>query len=139
MRFLDEAKLYLASGAGGDGCVGFRREKFIPRGGPDGGNGGAGGDILLRAQSALNTLIDYRYRQHFRAGRGKNGAGGRAAGSRGQTLILDVPVGTQVWDASKENLPRRAAGGRSDARSAARRQRRTWQCGVQEFTRSGPA
>ncbi len=104
MRFLDEAKLYLASGAGGDGCVGFRREKFIPRGGPDGGHGGAGGDIVLRAQSALNTLIDYRYRQHFRAGRGKNGAGGRAAGARGQTLVLDVPVGTQVWDASRETL-----------------------------------
>jgi len=96
MRFLDQAKIYVKGGAGGDGCVSFRREKYIPRGGPDGGNGGRGGDVIGRATADLNTLIDYRYRQHFRAPRGAHGRGREQTGASGADLVLDLPVGTQI-------------------------------------------
>jgi len=96
MRFLDQAKIYVKGGAGGDGCVSFRREKFIPRGGPDGGNGGRGGQVIGRASADLNTLIDYRYRQHFRAPRGDHGRGKERTGASGTDLVLDLPVGTQI-------------------------------------------
>jgi GTP-binding protein len=96
MRFLDQAKIYVKAGSGGDGCVSFRREKFLPRGGPDGGNGGRGGTVIGRAVSELNTLIDFRYRQHFRAPRGGHGRGKDQTGASGADLVLDLPVGTQV-------------------------------------------
>jgi GTP-binding protein len=96
MRFLDQAKIYVKSGGGGDGCVSFRREKFVPYGGPDGGNGGRGGQVIGRATADLNTLIDFRYRQHFRAQRGHHGRGRERTGASGADLVLDLPVGTQV-------------------------------------------
>jgi GTP-binding protein len=96
MHFLDQAKVYISSGAGGPGAVSFRREKFIEFGGPDGGNGGKGGDIVFEAVPGLNTLIDFRYTQHFRAPRGKGGAGSNKTGAGGEDLVIRVPVGTQV-------------------------------------------
>jgi GTP-binding protein len=96
MHFLDQAKIFIRSGAGGPGAVSFRREKFIEYGGPDGGEGGKGGDIIFEAVPGLNTLIDFRYTQHFRAPRGKGGAGSNRTGGGGDDLIIKVPVGTQV-------------------------------------------
>jgi GTP-binding protein len=96
MMFLDQAKIHLKSGWGGDGCVSFRREKFIEFGGPNGGDGGRGGDIVFEAVPGLNTLIDFRYAQHFRAERGQGGMGTDRHGAAGKTLVIPVPVGTQV-------------------------------------------
>jgi GTP-binding protein len=96
MHFLDQAKIFIRSGAGGPGAVSFRREKFIEYGGPDGGNGGKGGDIVFEAVHGLNTLIDFRYTQHFRAPRGKGGSGSNRTGAGGDDLVIKVPVGTQV-------------------------------------------
>ncbi|MBR1733854.1 MAG: GTPase ObgE [Alphaproteobacteria bacterium] len=96
MKFLDRAKIFLKAGDGGDGCVSFRREKFIEFGGPDGGDGGKGGDIIVQGVKDVNTLIDYRYNQHFRAKRGENGRGNNQYGAGGYDLILKVPVGTEV-------------------------------------------
>lgn len=96
MHFLDQAKIFVRSGAGGPGAVSFRREKFIEYGGPDGGNGGKGGDIVFEAVAGLNTLIDFRYTQHFRAPRGSGGAGSNRTGAGGEDLIIKVPIGTQV-------------------------------------------
>jgi GTP-binding protein len=98
MKFLDQCKIYLKSGDGGRGSASFRREKFIEFGGPDGGNGGKGGDIVFIAADNLNTLIDYRYRQHFRAADGRGGAGREKSGANGGELALQVPVGTQIMD-----------------------------------------
>ena len=96
MHFLDQAKIFISSGAGGPGAVSFRREKYIEYGGPNGGNGGKGGDIVFEAVAGLNTLIDFRYTQHFRAPRGKGGAGQNMTGAGGPDLVIRVPVGTQV-------------------------------------------
>jgi GTPase len=96
MHFLDQAKIYLKSGAGGPGAVSFRREKYVEYGGPDGGNGGKGGDIIFEAVAGLNTLIDFRYTQHFRAPRGTGGAGRDRYGAGGEDLVIKVPVGTQI-------------------------------------------
>lgn len=104
MKFLDEAKIYLKSGAGGDGCVSFRREKFIEFGGPNGGDGGRGGDIYMETVQNLNTLIDYRYQQHFKAQRGHHGQGRHCTGASGNSLTLKVPVGTQVILEDKETV-----------------------------------
>ncbi len=104
MHFLDQAKVYLSSGTGGPGAVGFRREKFIEYGGPDGGNGGKGGDIVFECIPGLNTLIDFRYTQHFRAPRGKGGAGSNKTGAGGEDLVVRVPVGTQVLSEDKETV-----------------------------------
>ena len=104
MKFLDQCKIYLKSGDGGRGAMSFRREKFIEFGGPDGGDGGKGGDIVLAAQDNLNTLIDYRYRQHFRAQNGRGGAGANRTGANGRDLVLTVPVGTQVLDDDRESV-----------------------------------
>jgi len=98
MKFLDQCKIYLKSGDGGRGSASFRREKFIEFGGPDGGNGGKGGNIVFIAADNLNTLIDYRYRQHFRASDGRGGAGREKSGANGGELVLRVPVGTQIMD-----------------------------------------
>lgn len=98
MKFLDQSKIYLKSGGGGDGCLSFRREKCVEFGGPDGGNGGRGGHVLIEAVNGLNTLIDYRYRQHFKAGRGGHGMGKNRTGAKGADSFLQVPVGTQIFD-----------------------------------------
>jgi GTPase len=104
MKFLDEAKVYIASGAGGNGCVSFRREKFIEFGGPSGGDGGRGGDVVVEAVTGLNTLIDYRYQQHFKAQRGGNGMGKDRHGANGKDVVLKVPIGTQVYEEDGETL-----------------------------------
>ena len=104
MQFLDQCKIYLRSGDGGAGSMSFRREKFIEFGGPDGGDGGRGGDIVFEAAENLNTLIDYRYQQHFRAQNGRGGAGRNRTGAAGQSQILRVPVGTQVLDEDGETV-----------------------------------
>src|SRR5260370_4251272 len=104
MKFLDQCKIYLKSGGGGPGSASFRGEKFIEFGGPDGGDGGKGGDMVFEAADNLNTLIDYRYRQHFRAPNGRGGAGANRTGAGGRDLVLRVPAGTQVFDDDKETL-----------------------------------
>src|SRR5882724_10295961 len=104
MKFLDEAKVYVRSGDGGNGCVAFRREKFIEFGGPSGGNGGRGGDVVIEVVDGLNTLIDYRYQQHFKAPKGTNGMGKDRHGANGKPIVLKVPVGTQVLDEDRETL-----------------------------------
>ena len=104
MHFLDQAKIFIRSGAGGPGAVSFRREKFIEYGGPDGGDGGKGGDIVFEAVDGLNTLIDFRYTQHFKAPRGKGGAGRNQTGAGGEDRLIRVPVGTQVLSEDKEHV-----------------------------------
>ncbi|WP_122466596.1 GTPase ObgE [Brevundimonas lutea] len=104
MKFLDQAKIYIRSGNGGGGAVSFRREKFIPNGGPDGGDGGRGGDVWIEAVEGLNTLIDYRYQQHFKAQTGHHGQGRNMHGGKGEDVLLKVPVGTQVLDEDKETV-----------------------------------
>lgn len=104
MKFLDQAKIYVKSGDGGNGVVAFRREKFIEYGGPDGGDGGRGGDIIFKAVDNLNTLIDFRYTQHFRARKGGNGSGSNRTGAASEDVIIKVPVGTQIFDNDKETL-----------------------------------
>ena len=98
MQFLDQAKIFLRSGQGGDGAVSFRREKFVEFGGPDGGDGGKGGDVVFESVAGLNTLIDFRYHQHFKAKRGTGGAGRNRSGAGGGDLVIKVPVGTQITD-----------------------------------------
>ncbi len=104
MHFLDQAKIFVRSGTGGPGAVSFRREKFIEYGGPDGGNGGKGGDIVFEAVAGLNTLIDFRYTQHFRAPRGQGGSGSNRTGGGGEDLVIKVPVGTQILSEDKEEV-----------------------------------
>ena len=104
MKFLDQAKVYIRSGDGGAGCVSFRREKFIEFGGPDGGDGGRGGDVVIACVNGLNTLIDYRYQQHFKAKIGMHGMGKNRAGGRGDDALMRVPAGTQVFDEDGETL-----------------------------------
>jgi len=104
MKFLDEAKVYIRSGDGGNGCVSFRREKFIEFGGPNGGNGGRGGDVVVEAVAGLNTLIDYRYQQHFKAKKGEHGMGKDRHGASADEIMLKVPVGTQIFDEDRETL-----------------------------------
>ena len=104
MKFLDQVKIYVKAGNGGDGSPSFRREKFIEYGGPDGGDGGKGGSIILKAERNLNTLIDYRYQQHHKAKRGDNGSGQNRTGKSGDDLILSVPLGTQVFEEDNKTL-----------------------------------
>jgi GTP-binding protein len=104
MKFLDEAKVFVKSGDGGNGCVGFRREKFIEFGGPDGGDGGRGGDVWVECVDGLNTLIDYRYQQHFKARKGEGGAGRNRTGAHSPPVVLKVPVGTQILAEDNETL-----------------------------------
>lgn len=104
MQFIDQARVMVWSGSGGNGCLSFRRERCIPFGGPDGGNGGDGGDVVAEAVPALNTLIDYRFRQHFKAGRGGHGAGRNRTGARGADVVLKVPVGTEILTEDGEGL-----------------------------------
>ena len=104
MRFLDSAKVWVKSGDGGNGCLSFRREKYIEFGGPNGGDGGRGGDVIARADADLNTLIDYRYQQHFRAARGGHGMGKDRTGGAGEDVVLRLPVGTQIFAEDGETL-----------------------------------
>jgi GTP-binding protein len=104
MKFLDQAKVYLKSGDGGDGCMSFRREKYIEFGGPDGGDGGRGGDVVVECVEGLNTLIDYRYHQHFKAQRGHHGMGKDRTGAKGDDIVLRLPQGTQVLSEDKETV-----------------------------------
>jgi len=104
MKFLDQAKIFVEAGYGGSGSAGFRREKFIEFGGPDGGDGGNGGSIILVAEANLNTLIDFRFKQHFKAERGQNGMGKKKTGKSGKDLILKVPVGTQIFEEDNNTL-----------------------------------
>ncbi len=104
MKFLDQAKIYLKSGDGGDGVTAFRREKYVEFGGPDGGDGGKGGDIVFESVENLNTLIDFRYTQHFKAKKGNNGAGSDRTGAGAPELVIKVPVGTQIFDDDRETM-----------------------------------
>lgn len=104
MHFIDEAKIFIKSGDGGNGCVSFRREANVPRGGPDGGDGGRGGSVIARCVSGLNTLIDFRYTQHFKARKGGNGAGRDRSGLAAEDLYIDVPIGTQIIDDATDEL-----------------------------------
>jgi GTPase len=104
MKFLDQAKIYVKAGDGGNGCVGFRREKFVEYGGPDGGDGGCGGNIVFEAAHNLNTLIDFRYQQHFKAGRGTDGAGQNRTGRNGDDIVIKVPVGTEILTDDKGDV-----------------------------------
>ncbi|HEX7007022.1 MAG TPA: GTPase ObgE [Alphaproteobacteria bacterium] len=104
MKFLDQAKIYVRSGDGGAGAVAFRREKFIEFGGPDGGDGGRGGDVVAECVEGLNTLIDFRYQQHFKAGKGHHGMGANRTGAKGKDAIIRVPVGTQILEDDQETL-----------------------------------
>lgn len=104
MKFLDLAKVYIRSGGGGAGCVSFRREKFIEYGGPDGGDGGRGGDVWAEAVEGLNTLIDFRYQQHFFAKSGQHGMGSQMTGKSGDDIVLRVPVGTEILEEDEETV-----------------------------------
>ena len=104
MKFLDEAKIFLKAGGGGSGCVSFRREKYIEFGGPDGGDGGNGGSVIFKAVSNLNTLIDFRYKQHFKADRGQDGSGKKRTGASGKNLVIEVPVGTVILSEDKKEI-----------------------------------
>jgi len=104
MKFLDQAKVFVKSGDGGNGCMSFRREKYVALGGPDGGDGGRGGDVILECVEGLNTLIDYRYQQHFKAQRGHHGMGRDRTGAKGESLVLKLPQGTQVLGEDKETV-----------------------------------
>ena len=104
MKFLDEAKVYIRSGDGGNGCISFRREKFIEFGGPNGGDGGRGGDVIVEAVDGLNTLIDYRYQQHFTAKNGGGGMGKDRHGANGANVLMKVPAGTQIYEEDGETL-----------------------------------
>jgi GTP-binding protein len=104
MRFVDEVKIHVRAGDGGKGCVSFRREKYVPRGGPDGGDGGKGGDVVLRATSAKQTLLDFHFQSQFKADRGAIGRGKQQTGKNGKVCALLVPVGTQVRDADSGEL-----------------------------------
>lgn len=104
MRFLDEAKIFVKAGDGGNGCVSFRREKYIPFGGPNGGDGGKGGSIIVKAIGSLNTLIDFRYKQHFKIRKGEHGKGSNMHGAASKDMILEVPIGTQILAEDKKTL-----------------------------------
>ncbi len=133
MKFLDQAKIYIRSGDGGAGAVSFRREKFIEFGGPDGGDGGRGGDVWVECVDGLNTLIDYRYQQHFKAKTGGHGMGQNRAGAKGADVVLKVPAGTQVLDEDGETRARRPDRGRPARAARARRQRRLRQRPLQDL------
>jgi GTP-binding protein len=104
MKFVDYVKIYVKAGDGGRGCVSFRREKYVPKGGPDGGDGGKGGDVIIRASSELHTLLDHRYQKTYKAKRGEHGKGSKMKGKDGEDLIIQVPIGTVVKDADSEEI-----------------------------------
>ena len=133
MRFLDLAKIYVKSGDGGGGCASFRREKFIEFGGPDGGDGGRGGHIIAVADPDLNTLVDFRYRQHFKADRGQNGMGQERTGKSGEDIRLRLPIGTQIYAEDGETLLADLVGAGRGGADLPRRRRRPRQRPLQEL------
>ena len=135
MHFLDQAKIFVRSGAGGPGAVSFRREKFVEFGGPDGGDGGKGGDIVFEAVPGLNTLIDFRYTQHFRAPRGKGGAGSNRTGAGGDDLVIKVPIGTQILADDEERTLLADLTARASASSSSRA---AWAAAATPATRPRP-
>ena len=137
MQFLDQAKVYVRSGDGGNGCVSFRREKFVEFGGPDGGDGGKGGDVIVECVANLNTLLDYRYQQHFKAKKGGHGKGENRSGARGADVVLKVPPGTQILDEDNETLIADLDQARRPGRAGARRQWRVRQHPFQILDQSG--
>ena len=139
MKFLDQAKVYIRSGDGGAGAVSFRREKFIEFGGPDGGDGGRGGDVWVEAVDGLNTLIDYRYQQHFKAKTGVHGMGRNRTGAKGADVMLKVPVGTQVFEEDNETLIADLTDGRPALPAGAGRQWRLRQRAFQDLDQPGAA
>ncbi|PIE43871.1 MAG: GTPase ObgE [Gammaproteobacteria bacterium] len=104
MKFVDEATIYVAAGKGGNGCLSFRREKYIPKGGPDGGDGGDGGSVIVQADESLNTLVDYRYTRNYKAANGQAGMGRNCSGKKGEDIVLKVPVGTTIIDTDSETV-----------------------------------
>ena len=104
MKFLDQAKIYIKAGNGGSGSSSFRREKYVEFGGPDGGDGGNGGSVILESERNLNTLVDFRYRQHFKAENGRSGSKKNKTGAGGENLILKVPIGTQIYEEDNNTL-----------------------------------
>ena len=139
MKFLDEAKVYIRSGDGGAGAVSFRREKFIEFGGPDGGDGGKGGDVIVECVGGLNTLIDYRFQQHFKGKTGMHGMGKNRAGAKGADAVLRVPEGTQILEEDGETLIADLTDSRPDVAARARRQRRVRQRLFQDLDQPGAA
>ena len=139
MVFVDEAKIYVKAGDGGNGCVAFRREKFVPRGGPSGGDGGDGGSIYLEANPHDNTLLRYRYNREFKADRGRHGEGSNCSGHSGEDMILAVPVGTVVVDEDTGEQARRSDRSRASAAGGARRARRARQSALRQALASGAA
>ena len=141
MHFLDQAKIFVRSGAGGPGAVSFRREKYIEYGGPDGGNGGKGGDIIFEAVAGLNTLIDFRYTQHFRAQRGRGGTGRNRTGAGGDDLVIEVPSAPRSFRRRGADVARRLHQGGPADRVPARRRRRARQRQLQDLDqpRAAPA
>ena len=139
MKFLDNAKVYIASGAGGNGCVSFRREKFIEFGGPNGGDGGRGGDVWAEAVENLNTLIDYRFQQHIKAKNGQHGMGKEMTGAAGPDALLRVPVGTQIFEEDGETPIADLDRARRARAAAQGRQGRLRQCALQELHQPGAA
>ena len=104
MQFIDQASVFVEAGKGGNGVISFRREKFVPKGGPDGGNGGNGGNVIIRADKQLNTLLDFKYKRHYKAENGENGRGKKQTGKNGVNVILRVPCGTLVRDAKTNKI-----------------------------------
>ena len=139
MKFLDLARVHIRSGSGGNGCISFRHEKFIEFGGPDGGDGGKGGDVWVEAVEGLNTLIDYRYQQHFFAKNGQGGSGKQRTGKSAEDVVLRVPVGTEMLEEDEETRDRRSHQPRPARAAGARRQRRLGQRAVQDLDQPGPA
>jgi GTP-binding protein len=137
MKFLDEAKVYAKSGDGGPGGVSFRREKYIEFGGPDGGNGGRGGHVIVRAVKDANTLIDFRYQQHFRAENGRRGSGANKTGADGEDVILRVPVGTQIFRRRQGDVTAGRHARRPGNDPAVRRRRRQGQRALQILDQPG--
>ena len=130
MKFLDQAKIYINAGDGGPGSSSFRREKFIEFGGPDGGDGGSGGSIVFIADKNLNTLIDFRYQQHFKAEKGKDGKGKNKTGKSGKDLILKVPVGTQIFEEDNNTLIEDLTKSEQKNSNCKWRKRRTGKCKI---------
>ena len=139
MQFLDQAKVYVRAGDGGNGCVGFRREKFIEFGGPDGGDGGKGGDVIVECVANLNTLLDYRYKQHFKAKKGGHGMGQNRTGAGGADVVLKLPPGTQDLRGGRRDADRRPDQARRPHGAAARRQWRLRQYTLQILDQPGAA
>ena len=137
--FVDEARIYVKAGDGGNGCVAFRREKYVPRGGPSGGDGGAGGDVLMESSEQLNTLLHFRFNSQYKAQRGRHGEGSKRTGRRGEEVVLRVPVGTVVYDERRGREAARFHGGGTAGSTGASWAGRPWQRPLCHFHPSSAA